>query len=143
VCGFESRAIPTHGVIVNVEVFLRRYPERVIYMDILVVDVPYVWGILLSIIFFAMLGGTLDMELTYINVPMNDGTIIHLLNEPMTKIHVREIIDHIQTNEAHETIIESLPEFSPNDMPFAIEEDFDQIQWLKKEDYQQLLNKYK
>jgi len=28
-------------------------------------------------------------------------------------------------------------------MPFATEEDFDQIQWPKKEDYQQLLNKYK
>jgi hypothetical protein len=28
-------------------------------------------------------------------------------------------------------------------MPFAIEEDFDQIQLPKKEDYQQLLNKYK
>jgi hypothetical protein len=39
-------------------------------------------------------------------------------------------------------IKESLPEFSPDDMPFSIEEDFDQIQWLKDEDYQQLLNKY-
>jgi hypothetical protein len=143
VCGFESRAIPTHGVIVNVEVFLRRYPERVIYMDILVVDVPYVWGILLSIIFFAMLGGTLDMELTYINVPMNDGTIGHLPNVPMTKIHVREITNHIKTNEEHEPIIKSLSEFSLDDMPFATMEDFDQIQWPKKEDYQQLLNKYK
>jgi hypothetical protein len=28
-------------------------------------------------------------------------------------------------------------------MPFSTKEDFDQIQWPKKEDYQQLLNKYK
>jgi len=37
----------------------------------------------------------------------------------------------------------SLPIFSPDDLPFATEEDFDQIQWSKKEEYQQLLNKYK
>jgi hypothetical protein len=39
--------------------------------------------------------------------------------------------------------MESLPEFSPDDMPFATEEDFDQIQWPKREEYQQLLDKYK
>jgi hypothetical protein len=27
-----------------------------------------------------MLGGTLEMDLTYINLPINDGTISHLLN---------------------------------------------------------------
>jgi hypothetical protein len=75
VCNFESRAIPTHGVVENVEVCLGRYPERVIHMDIVVVDVPDVWGMLLSRNFVAMLGGTLEMDLTYINVPMNDGTI--------------------------------------------------------------------
>jgi hypothetical protein len=125
VCGFESRAIPTHGVIEIVEVCLERYPERVIHMDIVVVDVPDVWGMLLSRKFAAMLGGTLEMDLTYINVPMNDGTISRLLNVPMTIIHVREIGDHIKANKAHEPIIEGLPEFSPEDIPFATEEDFD------------------
>ena len=61
----------------------------------------------------------------------------------MTKIHVQEISDHIKANKAHEPILEGLPKFSLDDMPFATEEDFDQIQWPKKEDYQQLLNKYK
>jgi hypothetical protein len=75
VCGFESRAIPTHGVVENVEVRLGKYPERVIHMDIVVVDVPDVWGMLLSRKFAAMLGGTLEMDLTYINVPMKNGTI--------------------------------------------------------------------
>jgi hypothetical protein len=88
VCGFESRAIPTHRVVENVEVCLGRYLEKVIHMDIVVVDVPDVWGILLSRKFVAMLGGTLEMDLTYINVPMNDGTISCLLNVPMTKVHV-------------------------------------------------------
>jgi hypothetical protein len=48
VCGFESRAIPTHGVVENVEEFLERYAEKVIHMDIVVVDGPDVWGMLLS-----------------------------------------------------------------------------------------------
>jgi hypothetical protein len=73
VCGFRSRSIPTHGVVENVDVCLERYPERVIHMDIIVVYVPNVWGMLLSRKFAAMLGGTLEMDPIYINVPMNNG----------------------------------------------------------------------
>ena len=75
-CGFDPRFIPTHGVIENMEVCLGRYPERVIHMDIVVVDVPNVWEMLLSRKFVVMLGGTLEMDPTYMNVPINDGTII-------------------------------------------------------------------
>jgi hypothetical protein len=89
VCGFESRSIPTHGVVQKLEVCLGRYLERVIHMGIVVVDVPYVWGMLLSSKFDVMLGGTLEMDLTYINVPMNNETISRFLNVPMTKIHVQ------------------------------------------------------
>ena len=88
-CSFESRAIPTHGVVENVEVCLGKYPERVIHMDNVVVDVPDVWGMLFSMKFVVMLGGTLEMDLTYINVPMNNETISRLPNVPMTKIHVQ------------------------------------------------------
>jgi hypothetical protein len=80
VCGFESRAIPTHGVVENVEVWLGKYPERVIHMDIVVVDVLDLWGMILSKKFVAMLGGTLEMDLNYINVPMKDGKIECLPN---------------------------------------------------------------
>jgi len=37
----------THVLVENVEVCLGKYPKRVIHMDIVVVDVPYVWGMLL------------------------------------------------------------------------------------------------
>jgi hypothetical protein len=131
VCGFESRAIPTHGVVENVQVCLGRYPERVIYMDIVVVDVPDVWGMLLSKNFVEMLGGTLEMDLNYINVPMNDMTISHLPNVPMAKVHVREIDDDVETSEKHKPIKESIPVFYPEYFPFASEEDFDKIQWKK------------
>jgi hypothetical protein len=101
VCGFESRAIPTHGVIENVEVFLKEYTERMIHIDIVVVDVPDVWGMLLSRKFASMLGGTLEMDLTYVNIPLNDGTIGHLLNVQMNKTHVQETSDPIKDDKAH------------------------------------------
>ena len=112
-------------------------------MDIVVVDVPDVWGILLSRKFVAMLGGTLEMDLNYINVPMKDGTIECLPNMPMAKAHVQEIDNVVETNVTYEPIKENLPVFSLEDLPFASEEDFDKIQWPKKEEYQQLLEKYK
>jgi hypothetical protein len=49
--------------------------------------------------------------------------------------------DDIRTSKAHDPTKESLHVFSPYDFPFASEEDFDQIQWPKKEEYQQLLEK--
>jgi hypothetical protein len=142
VCGFESRAIPTHGVVENVEVCFGRYPERVIHMDIVVVDVPDLWGVMFSRNFSAMLLGTLEMDLTYINVPMKNGTIERLPNIPMAKVHVQEIDNDVETNVTHESIKEKLPIFSPTDFPFASEEDFDKIQWPKKEEYQQILDNY-
>jgi hypothetical protein len=143
VCGFESRAIPTHGVLKNVEIHHGKYPKRVIHMDIVVVDVLDVWGILSSKKFYAMLGGTLEMDLTHINVPMKDGTIECLRNVPMAKVHVKEIDNDVETNETHEPIKENLPVFSPEDFLLASEEDFDKIQWPKKEECQQILDKYK
>jgi hypothetical protein len=91
VCGIESRAIPTHGVVENVKVHLARYPEIVLLIDIVVVDVPDVWGMLLSRKFVAMLGGTLQMDLTGINIPMDDGTYAHLPNMPMKRLMLKRL----------------------------------------------------
>jgi hypothetical protein len=55
VCGFESKAIPTHGVIKNVKACLTQYPKIITLMDVVVVDVPDVWDMLLSRKFVATL----------------------------------------------------------------------------------------
>jgi hypothetical protein len=104
-------------------------------MDIVVVDVLDVCGMLLTRKISEMLGGTLEMDLTYISVPMNDGTRRHLPNVSMAKVHVQEIDDDVRTRETHEPIKESLPLFPPNDLPFTSDEEFDQIKWPKKEEY--------
>jgi hypothetical protein len=91
VCGFESKAIPTHGVVENVEVRLKEYPEKMVHVDIVVDDVLDVWGMLLSRKFGAMLGGTLEMDLTFLQLPLKNGTVGRLLNVPITGDHVQDI----------------------------------------------------
>jgi hypothetical protein len=143
VCGFESKAIPTHGVVENVEVHLKEYLEKTVHIDIIVVDVPDVWGMLLSRKFGAMIGGSLEMDLTFLRLPLKDGTMGRLLNVPITGDHVQDIVHPINNDKAQNDVIQTLQEYSPEDMPFATEEDFDQIEWPKKEEYQQLLDEFK
>jgi hypothetical protein len=140
VCGFESKAIPTHGVVENVEVQLKEFPEKTVHIDIIVVDVPDVLGMLLSRKFGAMIGGSLEMNLTFLRLPLKDGTTGRLLNVPITGNHVQDVVPCV--NEAQKDVIQTLQEYSPEDMPFAIEEEFDQIEWPKKEEYQQLLDEF-
>jgi hypothetical protein len=48
VCGFESKGIEVCGLIEGLEVHLVDYPDFPIIMDIVVIDVPDTWGMLLS-----------------------------------------------------------------------------------------------
>jgi hypothetical protein len=140
VCGFESKAIPTHGVVENVEVQLKEFPEKTVHIDIIVVDVPNVWGMLFSRKFGAMIGGSLEMDLTFLRLPLKDGTTGRLLNVSITGNHIQDVFPSV--NEAHKDVIQTLQEYSLEDIPFATEEDFDQIEWPKKEEYQQLLDEF-
>jgi hypothetical protein len=143
VCGFESKAIPTHGVVENVEVHLKEYLEKTFHIDIVVVDVPDVWGMLLSRKFGAMMGGSLEMDLTFLNLPLKNRTVGRLLNVPITSDHVQDIIHPVNDDKAQNEMIQTLQKYSPEDMSFATEEDFDQIKWPKREEYQQLLDEFK
>jgi hypothetical protein len=90
-----------------------------------------------------MLGGSLEMDLTFLRLPLKDGTVGRLLNVPITGDHVQDIIHPVNNDEAQNDMIQTLQKYSPEDMPFATEEDFDQIEWPKKEEYQQLLDEFK
>ena len=76
--------------------------------------------------------GSLLWDLTYINVPIKNGTIQCLPNMSMDKSHVQEIYNDAETSVTHESIKENLPIFSPEDLPFTLEEYFDEIQWPKR-----------
>jgi hypothetical protein len=53
---------------------------------------------------------------------------------------VQDIVPPI--NEAQKDVIQNLQEYSLEDMHFATEEEFGQIEWPKKEEYQQLLYEF-
>jgi hypothetical protein len=100
-------------------------------MDIVVVDIPYMWGMLLSRKFSSELGGTLEMDLTCMNIPLKYGTIGHLQNVTVTTTHVQEPSESIKDEKTHDETIQIPHEYS------------NQIKWPKKEEYQQLLDELK
>lgn len=48
ICAMDSKKIEVHGLIKDLQVHLLVYPDIMIVMDIVVVDVPDAWGMLLS-----------------------------------------------------------------------------------------------
>ena len=47
-CGMDSKPVKSRGIIENLKMKLAVYPEIEINMNILVLDIPDTWGILLS-----------------------------------------------------------------------------------------------
>jgi hypothetical protein len=62
---------------------------------------------------------------------------------PIIEDHVQDITHPVNNDMAQNKMIQTLQKYSPEDMPFATKEDFDQIKWPKKEEYQQLLDEFK
>jgi hypothetical protein len=83
-----------------------------VHIDIVVVDVPDVWGMLLSRNFGAMLGGTLEMDLTFLQLPLKNGTVGHLLNVPIIGDHVQDITNPINDKKAQNKMIKTLQKYS-------------------------------
>jgi hypothetical protein len=80
------------------------------------------------------------MDLTFLRLPLKDGRTGRLLNVPLTGTHVHDVAP--AKNEQQKDVIQTLQEYSPEDMPFTTEEEFDHIEWPKKEEYQQLLDQF-
>ena len=92
VCGMESRPIKSKGVIENLNMKLAAYPEIQINMNVLVLDIPDTWGILLPREWATKLGGSIWMDLSYVTIPIGENTSYKLMNEnPMT--------EHVETPE--------------------------------------------
>jgi hypothetical protein len=148
VCEIDSRVIKVCGLIKDLEVRLVDYPEVPFVMDVVVIDVLDAWGILLSKDWVATLGGSLQMDLSYATIPIGNEAHAILFNQPKKTTHVEdpesdsEFDTSSQEDQSKETIDPPL-DFDPDDLPFAQEEDFTNIIWPKREDYQRQLNKYK
>jgi ribonuclease HI len=78
---FDSRKVQCLGVIKDLVVTLFQLPMKSVVMDIMVVDVPPKFGMLLSRSWIKRLGGTLHMDLTYATIPVFGGEHRRLYRE--------------------------------------------------------------
>jgi hypothetical protein len=78
---FDSRKVKCLGVIKDLVVTLFQFPMKSVVMDIVVVDVPPKFGILLSRYWIKRLGGTLQMDLSYATIPFFGGEHRRLYGE--------------------------------------------------------------
>jgi hypothetical protein len=90
ICAMDSKTIEVHGLIKGLQVHLAAFPDIMIEMDIVVIDVPDAWGMLLSRKTTADLGGNLQMDLTYATIPTPDGAMFRLNRELERKYHVED-----------------------------------------------------
>ena len=90
ICAMDSKKIELHGLIKDFQVHLVAFPDIQITMDIVVIDVPDAWGMLLSKIWAVDLGGNLQMDLTYATIPTPEGTMVRLNRELERKYHVED-----------------------------------------------------
>jgi ribonuclease HI len=90
ICAMDSKMIKVHGLIKSLQVHLVVFPDIMIEMDIVVIDVPDAWGMLLSRKTVADLGGNLQMDLTYATIPTPDGTTFKLNRELERRYHVED-----------------------------------------------------
>jgi ribonuclease HI len=70
---FDSRKVKCLLVIKYLVVTLFQMPMKSVVMDIMVVDVPPKFGMLLSRYWIKILGGNLQMDLTYATIPVFGG----------------------------------------------------------------------
>ena len=85
-CGMDSNPIKSRGIIENLKMKLAAYPEIEINMNVLVLDIPDTWGMLLSREWAAKLGGSIQMDLSYATIAIGENASYKLVNEkPMTK----------------------------------------------------------
>jgi hypothetical protein len=92
---FDSRKVKCLGVIKDLVVTLFQLPMKSIVMDIVVVDVPSKFRMLLSRSWIKRLGGTLQMDLSYATITVFWGEHIRLYREAQ--------LDYIITDEANPT----------------------------------------
>jgi hypothetical protein len=75
--------------------------------------------------------------------PLKDGTIGRIQNVPVTTTYVQKPSDSIKDDKARDKTGPTPHKYSPEDTPFAKEENSNQIKWPKKEEYQQLMDSSK
>jgi hypothetical protein len=90
ICALDSQTFKVYGLIKALQVHLTVFLDIMIEMDIVVIDVPDLWGMLLNRKAAADLGGSLQMDLSYVTHPTPDGSTFKLTREVYRKYHVED-----------------------------------------------------
>lgn len=83
---FDFKKVKCIGVIKDLVVSLTQLPMKSIVMDIFVNDIPSIFGMILSSSSPRKLGGTLQMDMSFVTIPVfgvNLGDFIGKLNCPI------------------------------------------------------------
>lgn len=83
VYGFNSKPTEVEGLIKHLKVSLAMNPNISLLLDVVFIDIPNVWGMLLSRKWAATMGGQLQMVLAYVTILQSDVTPFTLYREPM------------------------------------------------------------
>jgi hypothetical protein len=118
VCGIDSRRVEVLGVCEDVEVFLIDFPHINVLMDILVIDVPDAWGIILSRTWSSTLKGFLSMNLAHAYIPIGDGMYGILHNMEKKDTHVMDMRGPNYVSEHYYDMAPKVIEYDPSDLPF-------------------------
>lgn len=70
---FDSKKVKCIAVIKYLVISLTQFPMKSIVMDIVIVDIPSIFGMLLSRSWSKKLGGTLQMNMSFATIPIFGG----------------------------------------------------------------------
>jgi hypothetical protein len=69
ICSMDSREVKVCLLIKDLQVLLATHQDICLVMDVVVIDVPDVWGMLLSRKWVVDLEGSIQMDLSYATIP--------------------------------------------------------------------------
>jgi hypothetical protein len=78
---FDSRRVKCMGMIKDLVVTLAQVPVKSILMDVVIVDIPPKYGLLLSRSWGAKLGGSLQLDMKFATIPVFGGQFTRLYRE--------------------------------------------------------------
>jgi hypothetical protein len=78
---FDSKKVQCLGVIKDLVVTLAQFPMKIMVMDVVVVDIPPRFGMMLSQSWSKKLGGSFHLEMSYATIPIFGGEYIIFYRE--------------------------------------------------------------
>ena len=79
VCGLDSRSMSVHGPIKDIIVCFATSPDISTIMNIVVVDLPPSYGMLLSHKFSTSVNGTIQMDLSFTSILNLEGCLVRIM----------------------------------------------------------------